>query len=632
MSCLVAITSSVGVSKGRSVDNADILKEAGFEILDTRETSLTKDVAEIFCDGKDHKIADYTSGPVAALLIRQVNGFKKFEKLAADFDHVYATPDEVCFLKVSRKLFPKPSSFERIVVIMKPGYNPDDYKLATELLISEDFVKILDQSVKISKEQEARIGCSNLTGGASQVMVFERMDAVDLAKIHCDMLENVFVSPSNESAAVIIDVLLSDGLPSERTLALIKPNAFADREKILSVIQAYKFEVIIQDVLRLSKSRAAEFYAEHKGKPFFGGLTEFMSSGPIMALVLQKPSAIKSWRTLIGPTNSIKARELKPQSLRARWGIDGTKNAFHGSDSFASSCRETDFFFPSLNAPRLNDPEEYAKASLNSLDVSLNDVLQKGLTKLCRAKPVGLDAIEWLGRWLIENNPARPSVEQPAPAEITATEIVVEEDGEEDDVRTLAARVKCSKVRIIAVLGPEGSRVEETTKQLARKHGVERISIPEMLQGAAKTAAKQVSEPLAEALAAGRSAPTDLMQYLLNNAIGAYLDTNPRKESPILLSSFPQNLDQALTFSACIGEPAVFLSFEGEAEEFESAAREEAKKAGTPEGTVERRLRRFKEEGMPVIAHYKKFSKVCTIRDRGDIEGVLEAVVAHAEL
>jgi len=197
---------------------------------------------------------------------------------------------------------------------------------------------------------------------------------------------------------------------------------------------------------------------------------------------------------------------------------------------------------------------------------------------------------------------------------------------------TLAARVKRSKIRIVTAIGPEGSRVEETTKLLARTLGIERISIPEMLQGAAKTAAKQVSEPLAETLTAGRSAPTDLMQFLLNKAIGAYLDTNPTKGSHILLSSFPQNLDQALTFSTCIGEPAVFLSFEGEADQFETAAREEAKKAGTPEATVERRMRRFKEESMPVIAHYNKFSKVSVIRDRGDLKGVLEAVVSCAQL
>lgn len=84
---------------------------------------------------------------------------------------------------------------------------------------------------------------------------------------------------------------------------------------------------------QLTRRRAEEFYAEHAGKPFFAGLVEFMTSGPIYALCLAKAHAIHAWRAAMGPTNSEKARETAPKSLRALFGTDGRRNACHGSDS-----------------------------------------------------------------------------------------------------------------------------------------------------------------------------------------------------------------------------------------------------------------------------------------------------------
>ena len=75
------------------------------------------------------------------------------------------------------------------------------------------------------------------------------------------------------------------------------------------------------------------FYAVHQGKPFFEALTDFMSSGRVLALELVAANAINKWRTLIGPTNSETARAEAPESLRARFGTDGTRNACHGSDA-----------------------------------------------------------------------------------------------------------------------------------------------------------------------------------------------------------------------------------------------------------------------------------------------------------
>jgi len=131
----------------------------------------------------------------------------------------------------------------------------------------------------------------------------------------------------------------------EKTLALIKPDAFLKMGKIIDQINKDGFRIGRMRSLQLTRRDAQEFYAEHKDKPFFGELTEFMSSGPLVALELVADGAIQKWRKLIGPTNTFKAREEAPGSLRALFGTDGTRNACHGSDSPASSDRELAFYF-----------------------------------------------------------------------------------------------------------------------------------------------------------------------------------------------------------------------------------------------------------------------------------------------
>merc|ERR1712072_70128 len=102
--------------------------------------------------------------------------------------------------------------------------------------------------------------------------------------------------------------------------------------------------VVERKETKLTKERAEEFYAEHKGKGFFGGLVEFMTSGNTIALKLERENAIKTWRTVMGPTNFEVAKESAPDSVRALYASSMTKNASHGSDSFDSAKRELDFW------------------------------------------------------------------------------------------------------------------------------------------------------------------------------------------------------------------------------------------------------------------------------------------------
>lgn len=129
------------------------------------------------------------------------------------------------------------------------------------------------------------------------------------------------------------------------TYGMIKPDSYINIGKIIDYISQTQMRIAKLKMVRLRREDAMEFYAEHKGKPFYERLVDFMSSDYAVALELVGRDAISSWRSIIGPTNSEKAREESPNSIRAHFGTDGTKNAVHGSDSNSSASRELDFFF-----------------------------------------------------------------------------------------------------------------------------------------------------------------------------------------------------------------------------------------------------------------------------------------------
>jgi len=178
-----------------------------------------------------------------------------------------------------------------------------------------------------------------------------RLEAPDSlrAKFGTDGTQNAtHGSDSTWSAIREISFHFPDPFPKECTLAMIKPNtALIQQEKILAIISSQGYKVVCRTQLVLTNQQASEFYAEHQGKPFFQNLASYMTSGDIIALLLQREGAIKGWRSLMGPTNSAKAREEMPQSIRGMFGTDGTMNATHGSDSPLSAAREIMFFFPS---------------------------------------------------------------------------------------------------------------------------------------------------------------------------------------------------------------------------------------------------------------------------------------------
>ena len=130
----------------------------------------------------------------------------------------------------------------------------------------------------------------------------------------------------------------------ERTLSIIKPNAVRNKlvGKIINVLEESGFNIVEAKMKSLSTQEAEGFYAEHKERPFFQSLVKFMTSGPVVLMVLEGEGAIEKYRKVMGATDPGKAafgtiRELYGESLEA--------NSVHGSDSLASAQRETAYFF-----------------------------------------------------------------------------------------------------------------------------------------------------------------------------------------------------------------------------------------------------------------------------------------------
>ena len=130
----------------------------------------------------------------------------------------------------------------------------------------------------------------------------------------------------------------------QRTLSIIKPDAVEKRaagDIIHSLLQS-SFRIIGMKMLHITKAQAEGFYAVHVNRPFFESLTNFMSSGPIIVMALEKENAIADYRTLMGATDPAKAGE---GTIRKKWAANIEKNAVHGSDAEDTARFELSYFF-----------------------------------------------------------------------------------------------------------------------------------------------------------------------------------------------------------------------------------------------------------------------------------------------
>ena len=132
-----------------------------------------------------------------------------------------------------------------------------------------------------------------------------------------------------------------------RTLILVKPDAFERRltGEVIRRFEAKGLNIVALKHMTVEREQAERHYEEHKDKPFFGELVEFITGGPLVAMVLEGHEAVTAARQLIGATNPL---EATTGSIRGDYGLEVQTNLVHGSDSDESAAREVELFFPEL--------------------------------------------------------------------------------------------------------------------------------------------------------------------------------------------------------------------------------------------------------------------------------------------
>ncbi|HEX8075748.1 MAG TPA: nucleoside-diphosphate kinase [Thermoleophilaceae bacterium] len=135
---------------------------------------------------------------------------------------------------------------------------------------------------------------------------------------------------------------------SDRTLILVKPDAFARglTGQILARFEQKGLTIAAMKHMTVDRELAERHYDEHRERPFFGDLVEFITGGPLVALVLEGHEAVTAARQTIGATNPL---EAAPGTIRGLWGLEVQTNLVHGSDSPESAAREIGLFFPELD-------------------------------------------------------------------------------------------------------------------------------------------------------------------------------------------------------------------------------------------------------------------------------------------
>ena len=130
----------------------------------------------------------------------------------------------------------------------------------------------------------------------------------------------------------------------EKTLSIIKPDAVERNfdNEIKEIFKKNDFKILKEKKIQLSKSEAEQFYKVHETKPFYNDLCEYLSSGPIVVMVLEKDGAVLGNRDLMGSTNP---KDAKEGTIRNKYGISIDKNSVHGSDSIENARIEIEFFF-----------------------------------------------------------------------------------------------------------------------------------------------------------------------------------------------------------------------------------------------------------------------------------------------
>jgi len=447
----VAANKDASVEKAFADDESITIQIGSVQMLlnEEQQQSLPVENVTTFC-----------KGAVAGCLLqsKETIDFAAIQKsLKLSDADIYHTQDPFFISKLSQFLFPQKQSLERTVMVCTPPLSAEHRDSILERLALKGVFVLSQRDIACIEQpilKEAFCSDETMDEVSCVVVLCEAYGAIQEVTLSigcqdddelCQLSQkyapdswNAMYSEHGYKFAQISNPKQIESLfpvvPIQRTLALIKPTAVSKGfvGDIVESMEQHGFTIISRKRVHLKPEHAQHFYKEHEGKPFFEELTTFMASGPIHAFILERSAAIKCWRTLLGPTNTMKAREQAPQSLRARFGSDQTANACHGSDSLESAEREIRFYFPEIGMTLEDDEkasgvkgnvvEQYMAQKLGN-DESLKEFLIRGLSELAKQKPGSkLEVVEWFAQWLLDNNPSKPKVMEPEEEEPAAND------------------------------------------------------------------------------------------------------------------------------------------------------------------------------------------------------------------
>lgn len=626
---IVCVIDANGVRSGRVNPNIEVLNDEGFLVQDRIKMEITEAQAEALTS-RDVEPRDLLTGPVVALLLKRTSAYETMLTSKTQLDDVYTSSDPWSTLRDKTIFFPVTQQLERTVVIVKPDYTHEEITSILELIDAAGFnvigklAKILtpDTVKEIMGDNENVLDYN--TNNLSVALVLEKIGAiddwqllmgpedVDLAKdlapksvratFGKDVLHNaVYGSESAEKATKDLKLIFPSPFPMERTLAIIKPDAQAYKSEVMKVIKDNGLEILAESTITLSTDRAEQFFVEHRERTFFPSLCKYMSSGPVTVLCLGKPAALSAWKKLCG------AEDLSTSGLRSKYGSDSLRNGFHASEDSEVATREINFFFSELSVEKIPNLLE-VEDLLNKKPAprphvepkqSLNDVLVDGLTQLCRIKPVGNDAIQWLGEWLLRNNPNKSNADLPVDATSTPTVTDV-----------VSASAGGASLDVMWALGGPGSGKEEYCKEIVDKYEYEYLNVATVLE-AAETSGNEYGELIKECKKSRKAVPSAVIVALIKSVI-----TTSAGKSKFIINGFPNNLDSAFTFESEIAPVNKIVYFDctkpvrAKRMEIEGGGIESSDK-------LEAADKVFNDNIVPVLDHFNVYKKVKKVSTNG---------------
>lgn len=639
---LVAVVDANGVRSNRVDPNMEVLDEDGFIVLNKTKLLIGEEHASALTSADNTDQRDFVSGPVVAVLLRRDDAYRGFMELKPDLDDMYGSCDMWSALRDKTIFFPTVPTLERTVVIIKPDQNESLIENVLRTLELNEFVIIGKKKLTLGAEECRKVFGNSaddidyMTSGPSTILVVEKEGALDewnllmgpadpeLARkiaprslrgvVGQNRVQNcVYGSESQEKAARDILLLFSEPFAIGRTLAIIKPDIIRNGylPKIMAALADNGFTIMATETLHLSVERAEQLFERDRENPNYNAMLRYMSSGPSMALVVGKPGAVQAWKLLCGPESVTEARNSRPFSLRARYATDDVMNGFHGSASVEAANVEINTFFPQLTVdkvPSLLEVEDLlnrkpAPRMYVEERKSLNDVLVEGLAQLCRVKPLGLDAITWLGEWMLRNNPNKPAVELPSDADDVNANATIRQALEAKGV---------AETKLIWAVGSPGSGREEQCAYLVKNFGYEFIDTPNLIASFAKSG-NEYGELIRKCQEAGKPVPAHVTAALIKNAITE--TSADGRTNKFLIGSFPANLDEAFEFERRVGTVDLMLYFDCT----EQTRNQRVMKGATNEDIAKSmsQIKMFKDNVFPVIHHFSSFKKVAKISTDG---------------